>query len=188
MENKQFKWVSALTPIVPKCVFFLLLTGLFPISVQAQNVSKYYTSLLQEENTLYFILPQDGFHNKERNSQFEYDITYSTKMDSVTLNFSYYDKEEADFDGIELKFQDKRVSNSLDRIFVEAEKKQWHYRYTTRLSLKDIEHFFATAKSPQIILNKANKTIELFVKPKKWEKQRLIINKILKLIRLNQNK
>jgi len=64
--------------------FIILLLLNFYI-VSAQDLSKYYTSIIQNNYVLYYIVPQKGFYDDK--NIFIYDITYLSKSDSIILNF-----------------------------------------------------------------------------------------------------
>ena len=132
---------------------------------------------------LYFILPQSGFKNNKFNSKFIYDITYLTTNDSVTLNFSYYDKSNRDIDSIMFMCDNSEITSNTEKIFVETKKKKWHYRYSTQILFTDLNNFYSKPDNPKIILYSDQEIVELYIKTKHWEKQSSIIRKILTLIK-----
>jgi len=64
--------------------FIILLLLNFYI-VSAQDLSKYYTSIMQNDYVLYYIAPQKGFYNDK--NIFTYDITYLSKSE---YNFKFF--------------------------------------------------------------------------------------------------
>ncbi|TAJ10103.1 hypothetical protein DMA11_19445 [Marinilabiliaceae bacterium JC017] len=165
----------------------LLILGFGAIIMQAQNISKAYSSLLQKDNVLYFIFPHDGFRNHQLGSEFEYDMTYLSEKDSVTLNFSYFDEQERTITGLEFVIADKKITNSAKRIFVDNKKSKWHYRYSTKLLFNDLKDLFLQQNCPQLTLLTPKEKIMLSIKTGKWKKQAMINSKIFKLICYNQN-
>jgi hypothetical protein len=153
---------------------------------QAQNISKYYRSNLQEKGTLYYVLPMEGFINYQDNTKFIYDITCLNSVDSVTFNFSYFDSSLLKLDSLELTGSHFKTVVYLEKIFVDATKKQWHHRYTSRISLNDIKTFFKDNDLPIIWLQSKNKRVQLNIDNKKWIKQANIILKIIDLIQFNK--
>lgn len=175
MANKGIQiWVRII--IAP---IFLILT----LNANGQNISKHYTSSIQSNGMLYFILPQSGFKNNKVNSTFIYDITYLTTNDSVTLNFSYYDKSNRDIDSIMFMRDNSEITSNTEKIFVETKKKKWHYRYSTQILFTDLNNFYSKPDNPKIILYSGQEIVELYIKTKHWEKQSAIIRKILTLIK-----
>ncbi|HLU51121.1 MAG TPA: hypothetical protein VKZ42_03085 [Flavobacteriaceae bacterium] len=155
-------------------------------SINGQNISKYYTSSLQEKGTLYFILPQMGFENSNNKNKLIYDITYRTKNDTVTLNFSYFDKLDITLDSIALVNVNQELSSSLEKLYIETKKSKWHYRYSSQFLFADINTFFNQPGPPKIILYNRQGTVELNIKTKTWKKQSSLIKKILALIKFNK--
>ena len=180
MENNQIKLACLARQLF--FVSFLLLTS----KINGQNISKYYTSSLQEKGTLYFILPQSGFENNRIKSKLIYDITYLTKNDTVTLNFSYFDKLDRTLDSVVFVNVNQRFSGRVKKLFIETKKSKWHYRYSSKILFNDINIFFTQPDNPKIILYTQQGTVELNIKTKTWRKQSSVTKKILTLIKYNQ--
>lgn len=161
---------------------FLFLSSI----IYGQNISKHYTSSTQDGGKLYFILPQSGFKNNKLKSELIYDLTYLSSSDSIVLNFSYFDKSEINIDSIALFYDNHETTSQVKTLFVEANKRKWHYRYSTKLNFDDIDSFFNQNSEPKIVLWTQNKPLELYVKPRIWKKQSSIIKKILTMIKYNQ--
>lgn len=163
-------------------VSLLLLTS----TINGQNISKYYTSSLQGNGTLYFIFPQSGFNNNKINSKLIFDITYLTTNDTVTLNFSYFDKSNRDIDSVVFIGDNKKYSSSVKKIFIETKKRKWHYRYSSKILFTDLNIFFIQSDKPKIILYTQQGVVELTIKARIWKKQSSVTKKILTLIKYNQ--
>lgn len=163
-------------------VFLLLQPGAF----YGQKIKKYYVSSMQQKGTLYFIRPQNGFKNKSLGSSFVYDITCFSSSDSVTLNFSYVDKNSRMLDSLHLLGGSTKRSAPLSKIFVETQKSSWHYRFTSRFALKDLESFFNENETGHMALKDKNNAIPLSTSKKKWKKYASINTKIFQLIRYNK--
>ncbi|PWJ40966.1 hypothetical protein [Sediminitomix flava] len=163
--------------------FFLLLS----VSVQAQDISKYFTSHYQEGGSLYFIFPQDGFVNESNKNPFTYDITYLVSKDTVTLNFSYLDASQIEIEKLSLKTEEGSKSFKTKKIFVESEDEKWHHRYTALIPYADIKALFKQHElQPKLALVCESEHIDLCIKASKWEKQSSIISKIFMEIDANQ--
>lgn len=166
------------------CLFLVFL--LFkPAVFQAQKINNHYVSYIQQKGTLYFIRPQKGFKNKGYGSSFIYDITCLSSSDSVTINFSYFDKNSRILDSLYLIRGSKRILVPVSKIFIETKKANWHYRFTTRVLLSELETFFVENEIGTIALIEKNTTIPLYTSKKKWKKNAAINTKIFKLIRYN---
>lgn len=168
------------------CQLFFVLLLLGSNNIKAQNISKYYTSSIQESGTLYFILSQSGFENKNLNGEFIYDITYSTSLDTAVLNFSYFDEFERVIDSIILVTADTKYPSKVSRIFVETTKSKWHYRYSTKFSFADLVAFFNQTLPPDIFIYTQEGLVKLKIKGRLWNKQSSITKKILTLIKYNK--
>jgi len=168
------------------CQLFFILLLLISSTLKAQNISKYYTSSIQESGTLYYILPQSGFENKTLNVEFIFDITYSTSLDTAVLNFSYFDEFERMIDSVALITAGRGFSGKVEKIFVETKKSKWHYRYSTKFLFANLDAFFAQVMPPEINIYTQQGMVNLKIKDRLWSKQSLITKKILTLIRYNK--
>lgn len=71
MVNKLSKRTCFTRPFLP----FILLVAICN-TTNAQKISKYFTSSIQESGNLYFIEPKQEFKNTEEHSKLLYDLTY----------------------------------------------------------------------------------------------------------------
>lgn len=180
MGNNQVK-------IACNARYLLFLSLLFLANTSnGQNISKYYTSSLQGNGMLYFIFPQSGFNNKEVNSTFIYDITYLTTNDTITLNFSYFDKSKYDIDSIAFVSNNETCSTKVKKIFIETKKQKWHCRYSSKVLFSDLNSFLNQSGKPKIILYTKQGVVELTIKARIWKKKSSVTKKILTLIKYNQ--
>ena len=188
MVNKQTLRVPLRAPVLSmmRYSFILLLLALCVTTTQAQKISKYYTSRLQEANKLFFIFPHDGFQNRELHSHLEYDLTYLTEKDSITMNFSYFDEEEREIDSISFNLSGMELVSPAKRIFVETHKKKWHYRYSAELLYDDLERLFKQGETPELLLHCRKSTVQLLIKKGTWKKQAMINGKIFRLMQYNK--
>lgn len=168
-----------------RSVFCFLLFFTISISVEAQKLKNYYVSFHQEKGTLFFIRPQEGFKNKDLGSRLVYDITCSSDDDSLTFNFSYFDKISRSPDSLSLILGNRNCVSSLQRLFVDSKGREWQYRYSSRFARKDMEAFFIQETSAGIQLREKGQTLLLICNGKKWKKNAEINRKIFQLIRHN---
>jgi hypothetical protein len=161
--------------------FFFLF---FLNELSAQKISKYYTSSLQSNGTLYFIFEQSGF--KSGSDDFLYDITYLSTAENATFNFSYFDKAEYEFEKIGWVIKADTLVLPLKKIFIETKKNKWHYRYSAYPVFSMLTNFFNQSEPPAIILFSKKNNISLCIAKSKWKKTSSITKKIFTLI--NHNK
>lgn len=163
--------------------FIILLLLNFYI-VSAQDLSKYYTSIMQNDYVLYYIAPQKGFYNDK--NIFTYDITYLSKSDSITLNFSFFNKYLLILDSISLCINDECVTSKLQKIFIEQNKNKWQCRYSSKFSFNFIYSFFTENNNkPKIILHSSSAPILLNINKNKWKKLSNLNNKIFSVMKAN---
>lgn len=180
MVNNQLKVAQQLRHLI----FTSLL--LLNISVVGQNISKYYTSSIQQNGTLFFIFPQSGFENSKIKAKLTYDITYLTKNDSAVLIFSFFDKTLREIDSIVFISVNKKYTSAVKKIFVEPKKQKWHFRYNSKFQFNELDEIFNSVSKPRIILYTKQGEVELDIKAKKWKKHSSITNKIFTLIKYNK--
>jgi hypothetical protein len=171
---------------VRQLFFVLILLSASSINSNGQNISSHYTSSLQKKGTLYFILPKSGFEEGSTKNEFTYDITYLTSNDTVTVNFSYFDKLDRTFDSIVFVSSNKKFSSNVKKLFIETKKLKWHYRCTSKFLFNDIDGFFNQPEDPKIMLYTQQGIVELKMKTKTWKKQSAVVRKIIALIKLNR--
>lgn len=159
MVNK-FKNKVGVTSVI---LTFLALS----IQANAQNLTKYYVSSLQQQGILYFIFPQKNFKTPSK-EDFIYDITYLNSSDSATINFSYYDKESVILDSIVLKSSNIEYRSKVKRIFIDKEKGNWHYRYTFKVPFTKLLTFYKTPDpSLNIVTDKGTRSLPV---SEQWKK------------------
>jgi hypothetical protein len=176
VNNQIYIWVRLIVPIY--------LT--FTLNVNGQNISKNYSSSIQNNGMLYFVFPQKGFENNKYRGKLTYDITYLTSKDTATLNFSYFEKSKRDIDSISFSNEAIKFSGSVKKIFIETNKLNWHYRYSTKVSFTDLNSFFIPNSNPKITIYSKQGDILLSTKQSDWIKKASKTKKILTLISLNK--
>lgn len=141
-------------------------------------------SIIQDKHVLYYIVPQKGFYNDK--NIFTYDLTYLSKSNSITLNFSFLNKNLLILDSISLCINDECVSSKLQKIFIEHNKNKWQCRYSSKFSFNFIYSFFTeNNNNPKIILHSNSAPILLNINKNKWEKLSKLNNKIFSIMKAN---
>jgi len=165
---------------------FLILFGLlsgFIHEVSCQDLSNFYTYRVQENGYLYFIFPFGEFNNTTDKSDFEFDITYRGGEDSATINFTYFTDDPIKADSF--KFVNKNIicSGQTSRIFQDYKKKKWENRFGTKIAMDQLVFLFKSHQVPQIYVSGKDTVLYYGVKNKKWEAYANAVDKILYIIK-----
>lgn len=153
------------------------------LNSNAQNINKYFVSNLQPKGVLYFILPQQVFESKEKYCT--YDITFLTKSDSVTFNFSIVGDKLELVQALTMSNSSTTISVQAKRLFVESTKKGWVARYSVGIAYADLQKIFNSDSAPSFILQNNNESYALGCKEKRWKKTMEINKKIFQVINYN---
>lgn len=162
-----------------------LIFCLFSIVTSAQKISKFYTSSLQANGMLYFFKPQKGFAGSGSHGKLINDVTLFAKSDSLTFNFSYFDKTALQLEQISFVSATHTITVPLQKLYVETKKNNWHYRYSARLLQKSLQLFYASDKIPGIILQTNQGEILLSVSKRQWQKIAGRNRRLFTLVALN---
>lgn len=182
MVNNQKKRSYYLRP-------FLIFTFFITVcnSINAQKITKYYTSSMQENGMLYYIEPKQEFKNKKEHCKFSYDLTFLSTKDTVSLNFTYSDNIIREIDSISfIQAKSKRLSSNAAKIFIETNKSQWNHRYSSKFSLNDLDLIFKQKEKVSILIFYKGNSVMLEIKKREWKKKSYIISKIIALIKANK--
>ncbi|MFA8449279.1 MAG: hypothetical protein ACEPOW_01125 [Bacteroidales bacterium] len=171
-------------------LLYLLIFVFIGVQAKGQHLKKYYTSLLQEKGTLYFIDPILTFHGKQKDAYLNLDITYLSSKDSLTVNFTYKDDsirklKQISFSGEGENGNKIFLKSNCSMIYIDAEKKIWKHRYTSDFKFTDFVRLFDTSKYLEVTVYYDTGKSNLRIKKKDWKKYRVIIQKIFKVIALN---
>jgi len=177
--NNFAKWGRVLP------LFFSLLFFTLSLDLSAQKISKHYTVSQQKNGSIYFIEPEYGFENRKANTELVFDMTFLTSEDSVKLNFSFISPEIISIDSIAFLLSQKNIGSRAEKIFIEDEKKVWKHRYSSDFLFEDMNDVFLSIQSPQLAVYYQGQTTLLSMKQRKWNKEREVVAKILKLIQVN---
>ena len=152
----------------------------------SQKIGKYYVASTQKDGILYFIEPQEKFKNDKKEELF-YDITYHTKSDSITLNFTYVADQIRDIDHLTFAQSEDIFRHPATRIFIDDDKNKWKHRYSTRISYEDFKKIIENKRSPVFTVFGEDTSQKLFIQEKKWQKESAILYKIFDLIASNKD-
>ncbi|WP_143159121.1 hypothetical protein [Mesonia phycicola] len=155
-------------------------------TVNAQKISKYFTSSMQDNGVLYFIEPKQEFENDKEDSSLFYDLTYLTSNDTVTFNFTYVDKKVREIDSITFVLEDNEITIPVNKIFIESSKNVWKHRYSAKFLFEDLTLIFQQKGRASLLVHYEGEEVKLKIKQKKWDKQSKILSKILYMIKANR--
>ncbi|HLS30904.1 MAG TPA: hypothetical protein VK021_08615 [Flavobacteriaceae bacterium] len=181
MVNNSSKRTHLLRPLL-----FLLISIAFLNNAFSQNISKYYTSSTQANGTLYFIEPKEEFQNKQAKQGLVYDLTYLTSKDSISLKFTFTDKESRAIDSIRLQNDQNSITGSTKKLFIDLKRKTWQHRYAADFDFDNLAEFYQQAENPKIIVYYSGKSTTLSIKTRKWKKEAQVLSKIFNLIEQNK--
>jgi hypothetical protein len=178
--NGRMRWI-----VTSSLLLVLLLSCKYS---QSQDISKYYIASYQEEGILYFIDPLEDWKNRKEKADFSFDITYFTANDSLVYNFSLLTKANSAPQFLTIKLGDESLFTKCEKIFIEAEKSRYHYRYSAKIAFDDFYRFIQTkAEEPLIIVSLENQQEIIFsTTQSKWLKQHDILQRIFIIISLNK--
>jgi len=185
MANKQLKRGRLFKKLSSLFLLFFFACLLRP-SI-AQNISKYFTSSIQDSGTLYFIEPPTKFSNKTHQSKVVFDLTYLTTKDSVLLNFSLFKKKLVRINQLHFVQKNNCIQSPVKKIFVDSKNKKWHHRYAVKFSFNDLKQLFRDKQKPSLLLLFSDQSeLQLMIKKKKWEKSAELLSRIFALIEANK--
>lgn len=148
-------------------------------SAFGQNIRDYYVTNAQADGMLYFIYPLSLFE-QAGNGDLTLDITYKTKKDSATVNFSYYQKEIIAADSVSFDGTAGQVNGIPQKLFIETKKlPEWEHRYSLKLPFKQLAMLFAAESPFRIQVYSQGKVMTYHPKRVGWTKNTRIIHTIL---------
>ncbi|MCD8072120.1 MAG: hypothetical protein LUE10_02890 [Alistipes sp.] len=152
-----------------KLIFTLLILAGFCCGAFSQNIKKAYMTRQQENGTLYFIVPQDVFSNRE-NGSFTLDIVKLSTSDSVRLNYTVTLKEISPVDSLSFIAPEINMALPVEKIFIRPGKRSsWEHRYTLVMPYGDMQAVFTARNSPRIVIHSGGADTEYSAKGKVWK-------------------
>lgn len=181
MVNKQLKRTCFSRPFLPLILFVAAFN-----TANAQKISKYFTSSMQDDGTLYFIEPKQEFKNNKEHCNLYFDLTYLTSNDSISLNFTYLDKKIRSIDSLSFIQGNMKISTYTKKLFIESDKKIWKHRYSGKFFFNDLDFLFQQKKKYSILVHYEGESIHLDLEKRKWKIKSELLSKILLMIKSNK--
>lgn len=170
------------TLIMTKYKIFLFLF-VIAASCHAQSANKRYRSYLSERGTVNFIRPFK-LGNKNNIDLFEFDMTYVSYSDSITINCTLKTKRPNIVRALELRTGCHEViDNDVYLLYRDVLKDGYEMRITSRFSFDDIKRIYKST-SPcvfKVIFNDGSWGTATYSKSK-WKSEHLNMTRILESI------
>lgn len=128
----------------PEQLCLLLLLLIFAPNASSQAIDNRYISHLSNEGITYFFCPKHLRHTQNI-EDFTFDMTYHTRSDSVTLNFSFVAKEPVSVKSFFLQSgpTERYEGKCVATLFRDVKKKKYEIRTTSKFSLEDIQYVYS---------------------------------------------
>lgn len=195
MENdnlsKKVAWKSKRLTFRLSCMkYAMIAVGIFfLLPLSAQKINKDYLFYPQDKGILYFIYPQKGFRSPSETDikGLEYDITYLSTDDSLTLSFTYVNKEICKPEAISFISPENRLlyKGETLMLFVQPLKQNWKHRGMVKIPYAKAAQIYETESPFRLQIHTNRVDIHYQIRDGKWEKQHKMIKRILEIIANN---
>ena len=169
---------------------YMVICLLSVLSISAQKINKDYIFYPQDTGNLYFIFPQKGFTSQNTTDLkgLEYDVTYLTGSDSLTISYTYINREICKPEAVSFLSSDGQVLYKVEAqmLFVQPLKKNWKHRGTVKIPFAKAVEFYGQGSKPQLQLHTNKQDFRYQIANGKWEKQRYLISRVFEII-VNNN-
>ncbi len=147
-----------------------------------QDLSDYYSTMVQEGGDLYFIFPFDEYKNTEDGSHLLYDMTYREGQDSVTINFTYFTDQPLKADSFHMITPTADFAGPSSKIYQDYDGKKWENRFSANVPFAQLQQAFKAPDPPSIAVDAEGTQMKYEVKLKKWATYQSAVDKILYII------
>lgn len=164
----------------------LLFSIIFYVSsLLGQNIKNKYMIRTTDEGSILFFFPQKGYKSKALSNIIEYDITYSTVSDSVTINFTYKSNSALPLDSTLLKNQSFIEKPSTSMIYLEPNGNKWEQRASMKISDQSFRLFMKEENPVDLYIYSKGNEYKYEMSPKNWKKNMDIIKRVYEVFDLN---
>lgn len=168
-------------------VLIILLIAL-SVKTNGQKIKGMYVSRPQENGMLYYVFPLTLFESRT-DGNFIFDLTYLQPSDSITINFTYTQKNFVASDSVLFQSEDSHFGGKAVKIYAEAEKvNKWVHRYSLKCPIERIFSFFNQDDGVWVVLFANGREIEYAIRKAEWKKISPRLNSIFQTIRIECNK
>ena len=161
----------------------LLFFFLFVVSSTAQSIDKRYRSTITQTGTLHFFRPMK-LTRIENMKSFVYDMTYLSKTDSVTLNFTLEIINSQNVEKVVLQTDGViAIENAPKMLYRDVLKSSYKVRISVGVPYKDIERIFKSETPLSFFITLSDGTVcKATYSKSKWRKEHVNITRILQSI------
>lgn len=165
----------------------LLIFGfIFCVStLSAQDVKGKYIMRTTDEGSLLFFFPQKGYKNKSLSGNIEYDITYSTVSDSVTINFTYKSDKALPLDSAMLQNKTFTEKPAASMIYIEPDGNKWVQRASIKMPVERFRAFYKNENPVNMLLFSKGNEYKCEMASKAWKKNTAVMNKVFEILDMN---
>ena len=155
-------------------------------TVPAQNIQGHYVSKVQEDGTIYHLMPSTLFENPQL-GDLTYDVTYKTEgKGTAVINFTYFAAQTLPADSVRFEAGRTAMAGKTAKLYIEPEKKTWKHRYSLTTGVAPLYTFFDPSAEPRVVIYSQGKAYEFRAKKSAWKTYAPIGNKIFEMIRVNE--
>lgn len=166
----------------------LVLWGLlfFSIVTFGQSIGKRYSTHLNESGVVYFFTPQKVAKG-EKGYSLEYDMTYVSNTDSITVNLTLRSPESEKIRLLSLhNLSDSVWSDRLKLFYVDKTSKGYAFRIHTTFLFSDIKKLFRSVEPLRFSLMQGNGSLDFEYADRTWKKERKYMEDIFNLIKIQE--
>ena len=149
----------------------------------AQSLDKRYTSHLSNNGIIGFIRPKQ-LSVTTNLDKFEYDMTYVSGQDSITINCSLYVKNEALVKELNIKSGERELKGEkVAVIYRDITPKGYVLRVTTRFSFNDVKTCFENSTPFEFyaMMTDGSQCTATY-RTSKWQKEQQMVTRIFKTL------
>ena len=156
----------------------------FSIATFGQSISKRYSTHLNTSGVVYFFTPQKVTKG-EKGYSLEYDMTYVTNTDSITVNLTLKSPKSERIKLLSLRNSSDSVwSDKLKLFYVDKISKGYEFRIHTTLLFSDIKKMFRSPEALEFSLVQGDQTLNFGYANRSWKKEMKCMEDIFNLIKI----
>lgn len=153
-------------------------------SIAKSDLSGKYVMRLRSNDQLYFILPND-IESLDKNKNLNFDITYATSEQDVTINMSIFTKQGLTIDSIAFVSTKDVVIKDFKTFYIEKDNAWWCHRISCKLPFEYLKQMYLSSESYKIVVYDDLKVLTYAFPVKKWKSEHSWMNRLLLLITQN---
>ncbi len=169
-----------------KRIISLIFLVFVSVHLFAQSVEDRYFSRMTQDGTLYFIVPKK-LGKCSGIKKFEYDMTYLSWSDSVTVNFTFRSKSVACPSELKIEScENLYLCSNYSLLFTDIVKDGYEIRVTSKFSVDEIERVLKCSESPVFMFKQDGVLRTAEYSKGAWDKDRKKLIDIYNLYKLSK--